>query len=386
MVHIIQKPDLFLSSLQIGLTLTELLLGWFGGVSVSDYVVHFFESIPALQDYSVILGNCVSLAIITYCAILLEIVPKRITMIYPEEMLLCTSYVMRFYIIVIYPFVWILTASIKLCLKALKIRDIDEKTSVEEILFVINQAHHSGVLHKIESGMMKRMVTLSDMQVGAIMTPRNKIVMLDLDKRVDYNVKLLHDHNFTYFPAVKGNLDNFIGIVPTKEVYRNANLDNAVLQKIALKTPVLYIPEVSKLTKLIELLDIHQTKFAMVVDEYGDIEGVVTFTDVIQSFLGDTAKISERGRRNISRCKDGTYVIDGNVLVDEVKDVLNIDALPGEDEEEYRTLASFLIKYLDNIPKVGDYVKHNNWIFVVDKMDKNRIEKVHVSDVSECKT
>lgn len=377
-MSIVQKPDLFLSSVQIGLTLTELMLGWFGGISMSDYVACIFENIPFLHQYSSALGTVVSLALITYCAILVEVIPKRIAMVYPERALLYTSYLMQFYIALIYPFVWFLTKSIQHCLKTLRINADNEKTSVEEVLFVINQARHTGILHKIEGSMMKRVVTLSDMQVGAIMTPRSKIVMLDIQKKMEHNMRLVYNSSFTYFPVVNADLDNFIGVVSIKDMYTKTHLDVDILVNTAKRSKILYIPEVSKLTRLIELMDENKTKFAVVVDEYGGIEGLVTFTDVIQSFLGDNAHVFKKAVRNIAKHKDGSYVADGNVLIEEIKEVLCMDTLPGEDEEEYRTLASFLIKYLDNIPKVKDYVECESWKFIIEKMDKNRIEKVRI--------
>ena len=386
-LHIVQKPDIFLSTVQIGLTITSLLLGWFGGISISSYMIKLFEKISYLREYSVFCGNISSIVIIAYFAILIEVVPKRVTMLYPERILLYVAYAMKFCILIAYPFALFLTASTRFCLKILKINKKDnDHTSIDEILFVVNQACHSGILHQIESGMVKRALTLSDMQAGAIMTPRSKIIMLNLQKKNVYNIRLICNNNFTYFPVVKDNLDNFIGIVSAKVIHKHRELSNEILEEIAIKSQVLYVPESTKLTKLIELFKIKKTKFSIVVDEYGEIEGIVTFSDIIQAFLGDVADIIDKGVRSIIDKKDdGSYIVDGNILIEEIKELLSIEILPAEEEEEYRTLASFLIKYLDNIPKIGEKVECCSWQFTIIKMDGNRIDKVYIIPIPDDK-
>ncbi len=381
-IKLTQQPELFLSTVQIGITLMSLLLGVFGGTTITGHVSSLLHDIPYLAAYSHVIGYSLSILVITYFTVLSEIVPKRIAMLNPEKIAARVSYGMYFFITLLYPLIWVLTRSTKFLIQIFRIKNNDAHVSVEEIKFLINQAENSGTLDKTERDMIKRLVNLSDMQVGAIMTPRNKIISLDLSNSEQVNVNKLKQHQFNYFPVINGELNNLIGIIPIKKLFNKLTITNSNLEEIAGQFQVLYIPEVAKVTKLIELFKEKQTKIAIVLDEYGDIEGLVTFNDILKTFVGDIAILMEGKKPGIIRKKDGSYIVDGNILIEEIMEQLHLTSLPGEEDEDYRTLASFILKQLGTIPRTGDTFQAMGWEFKVVKMDKFRIDRVQIKQFS----
>lgn len=408
---IIQNPERLLSTVQIAITLLGLILGFFSGEYLSDYIVSLLNGIAFFKEYSNVLGHIILFITMTYFTVMSEILPKRIAMLHPEKIACYTSFVMIGFMKLVYPIVYLLTLSVHLGMKIFKIKDYGNKVSVDEIKFLINQAAISGTFKDEEKDMFRRFIHVGYMLVGAIMTPRNKLVVLDINKDANYNIKLLKKYKFSYFPVINKDLNNLIGIVSTKDVminninnhnfnydmnlstrgilnqdntkYNSSNLHNDSLfnthvENLAKKWKILYVPEVSNLTNLIILLKENNTKISVVIDEYGDIEGIVTFSDIIKTFIGNVGNSSKDNERNVIKKKDGSFTMDGNILIEEVMEQLDLLSLPYDNDEDYRTLASFMLKQFDKIPKAGDSFVSVGWKFTVMKMDKFRIDKVKI--------
>lgn len=374
------EPEMFLSTVQVGITLMSALLGLYGGSSLGAYISRHLEKFPLLAEYRHFIGPVLSILVITYFTVLSEIVPKRIAMMYPEKIAVCMAYFMYLCTKVLYPFVVILTFSTRWCLKFFRIKEGLNHVSIEEIKFTINQTEQSGLLEKTERDMIKRLINISNMQVGAIMTPRNKIIYLNLQDPVEVNANKCRMHPFNHFPVIDGEQGNIIGVVAIKALF-NIVIKNETIRELAISSTVCYIPEMSKVTKLIDLFSKKQVKFALVIDEYGEIEGLVTISDIMKTFLGDLVGIIDGKKPGITTRKDGSYVMDGNTLIEEVMDTIHVTCLPDDEVEEYRTLASFILKQLGTLPKVGDSFIASGWIFRVLKMDRFRIDKVLVIKV-----
>jgi putative hemolysin len=384
-VQILKQPEIFLSTTQIGITLMSALLGLYGGTSISELLAHQIEILPHLghylKDYSMIIASCFSLATITYFAVLSEILPKRIAMLQPEKIASLTAYATAFIIKITYPLSFILTASTKYLLKYFKIEDNSNNVSIEEIKFVLSQAVNVGTLHKTEHDLLKRLINLMNMQVGAIMTHRNKIVYLDLKDSDQNNKDKLKKYNFNYFPVLNGSLDKIIGIVSVKSLFSHQTVNNISLAEAAKASPLVFVPEMARITKLIDLFSSQQVKTALVVDEYGDLEGIVTLNDIMRHFLGDLALLMEGKKSTLVEKDDGSFLVDGSTSIEELLELLHLHSLPGDEEEDYRTLGGFLLKQLGTLPKVGDLVKTDKYLFKVTKMDKKRVDRVLVMQV-----
>lgn len=381
-MKIMQHPEIFLSTMQIGITLMSALLGLYGGTSVSEYLAIQINEIPYvgeyLSEYSLIIASVISLSLITYFAVLSEILPKRIAMLQPEKIASLTSYGISLVIKFTYPLSFILTASTKCLLKLFKIKDNSNNVSIDEIKFVLSQAVSVGTLHKTEHDLLKRLINLMNMQVGAIMAPRNKIVSLDIGDKEKNNIDKLRKYSFNFFPVINGSLDQIIGVVSIKSLFSQTNVTNAALYESAKASNVVFVPEMAQITKLIDLFSSKQVKTALVVDEYGDIEGIVTLNDIMRTFLGDLAILMDGRKPSVVERSDGSFVLDGNISIEELYELLQISSLPGDEEEDYRTLASFMLRQLGTLPKIGDIVTASNLVFKVTKMDKKRIDKVVV--------
>ncbi len=381
-IKLIQQPEVFLSTMQIGITLMSALLGLYGGTSISEHIAIKIADLPYvgvyIADYSILIASFLSLAIITYFAVLSEIVPKRIAMLQPEKIASLTAHCITVVIKLTYPLSTILTASTKYLLKLFKVKDNTNNVSIEEIKFMLNQAVNTGTLYKTEHDLLRRLINLINMQVGTIMTPRNKIISLDISDNEKSNVAKLRKYSFNYFPVINGALDQLIGVVSIKTLLNYSQITNAVLYECAKASNIAYIPEMARITKLIDLFSAKHVKTAFVLDEYGDIEGVVTLNDVMRTFLGDLAVLMDGKKPGIVKCKDGSFIIDGNTSIEELFELLHISSLPGDDEEDYRTLASFMLRQLGTLPKINDIVTAEGTTFKVLKMDKKRIDRVLV--------
>ena len=381
-MKIMQQPETFLSTIQIGITLMSALLGLYGGTSISEYLALQINHIPYigeyLDEYSIVIASFISLSTITYFAVLSEILPKRIAMLQPEKIASLSAYGISFIIKLIYPLSCILTVSTKFLLKLFKIKDQSNNVSIDEIKFVLSQAVSVGTLHKTEHDLLKRLINLMNMQVGAIMTPRNKIICLDISDKEKNNLDKLRKYSFNFFPVINGSLDQIIGVVSIKSLFIQSQVTNTLLYETGKSSKMVFVPEMARITKLIDLFSTKHVKTALVVDEYGDIEGIVTLNDVMRTFLGDLAVLMDGNKPAVVERDDGSFIVDGNISIEELYELLEISSLPDDEEEDYRTLASFMLRQLGTLPKTGDIIHAASFIFKVIKMDKRRIERVLV--------
>lgn len=371
-------PETFLSTAQVGITLMSILIGFYGGSCITADVELLLSSINIFASYSSAISYFLVLVIVTYCTVLGEIIPKRIAMLYPEKVASTVAIGMLFFAKLAYPLVWILTISTQTALKIMQInKNPDSKISMDELRFIINQAQTSGMLAETEHDILKRIIHLSNTQVGAVMTPRNKLVYLNLKDKEASNIQKLKKYPFNYFPVTDGDLNNLIGIVAVKTLLSSV-VTNYKIKSLAYNFPIIYIPEMAKVSKLIDILREKKARIAIVLDEYGEVEGIVTLNDVLKILVGDLAIGMSDKQPDIIKNKDGSYTVSGNVLIEEVMYLLELSSLPGDEDEDYRTLASFILKQVGHLPKPGDEFITMGWKFKVTKMDKMRIESVSI--------
>ncbi len=389
-IKLTNRPESFLSTAQVGITLMSILIGFYGGTSIADYIAAKFSPLDEYWGpYSSVLGSVCSFIVITYFTVLGEIVPKRIALAQPERFAAIAAYGMVVFLNAIYPLVWLLSVSTKFLIRLLGVDTVTTYVSIEEIKFLVTQAENVGTLARVERNMINRLVHLNNMQVGAIMTPRNRIIALDITDNDTVNEAKVKEHTFSYFPVISGSLSTILGVIPIKTLFKgngiaaNPPVNNILLYEFAKASNVVYIPEVARVTKLIEVFRQKHSKIAMVLDEYGEIEGIVTFSDVLKTFVGDITALIEGKTPTIVAKQDGSFIADGNALIEEVKESLNLLSVPGEEEEDYRTLASFILKQLGSIPQIGDSFTTTRWKFQVTKMDRFRIDRVLIIPIGQ---
>ncbi len=372
-------PNTFLSTTQIGITLVGILAGAFGGATIADELSTLFRSIPSLAPYSQILSIGIVVIGITYLNIVLgELFPKRLALSSPEKIasFLAPSLIMLSKIVS--PFVYVLSASTEIIVKFMGIKPSTESaTTEEEIKILIDQGTDAGVFEEAEQDIMERVFRLGDRRAEMMMTPRSEIVWLDINDSIQAMHEKIAGHPYSFFPVCEGNLDDVVGVVQAKDILSCTFKDNCINLKDSLLPP-LVLPGSMKALKVLEQFKKTGVHLATLIDEYGVVQGVVTLTDVLEALVGDIPHIDELAEPQKIRREDGSWLIDGMMLIDDFKEIFDIDKMPEEDIGLYQTIGGFVVLYLERIPTSGDRFEWGGLSFEVVDMDDNRVDKLIV--------
>lgn len=386
-LHLYKNPEKLLSIVLIGMTSVGVVSGLLGGNTIADQLAQLIAPLPFIGIYSKVIGEAITVLLVVYVTVCSELIFKRIAMLHPERSAILTSYIIIFFYYLFYPVMIVLSSSSSWALKLLQIKESKQELSVEEFKMLLQQVEGHGTSDSTGTEMIRRLLNLDDMQVGTVMTPRNQMVCLELADSEEANRDRIISNPFNYFPVTDGGIPNIIGVVSAKQ-FLDHRFNNSTLQECARSKSVLYIPEMAKLTNLMDMFREKKSRIAIVIDEYGGIEGIVTLNDILKTFVGDLATLTDGQNPTVQRKADGSYIVSGSISVEEVMEIMEVTSLPGEDEEEYRTLASFILKQLNKVPRANDHFTTMGWTFKVLRMDKFRISKVamirrHKSDEKE---
>ncbi len=373
-------PEFFLSTVQIGVTFLNILIGMFTGKELTDDVVIILHDIGISTENSELIAYIFILISITYLTVLGEIIPKRIALFYPEKIALFIAPVMIFTGKVFFPFVKLLDLSTRSILFIVRLKKPKnaEDISIEEVRFIVKQAQTEGLFAETEHDIIRRVVNLNDMQVGAIMTPRHKLITIQKSDTKEVIWNKISNTAHTYLPTIEGDFHKILGIMSTKKYLLHKQHSKVKLKNCFVNFT--YIPDLTKVSHLIEIMKVKKIPVALVVDEYGSVEGMVTISDIFKIFIHDLASLYEEQGAQVKKLKNG-YIVDGNILTDEVMELIGVDSLPDEEEEDYRTLASFILKQLGRVAQVGDTILLANWTLKILSMDNFRIGSVKLTKV-----
>ena len=365
-----EDPNRFLSTVQIGITLVGILAGAFGGATIADDLAGQIEKIDALAKSADALAVALVVLLTTYLSLIIgELVPKRLAIQNPERIAMLVARPMQMISGVAYPLVWFLGLSTDSVLKLLRVREFDDPpVTEEEIQVMLHQGTETGVFYRHEQEMIAGVFRLDDIPTQALMTPRANVVWLDVNADMDAIRESLLQNEFTYFPVCDKDLDNLIGVVRGRDLlpYILAG-KKPDLHELAL--PPLYIPENALASTALERFRGNKSYYAIVIGEYGGVEGIVTLNDVIDAVVGDIDEPDAIER------EDGSWLVDGLMPRLQLEELLNIKELPGEG---YSTLAGFIMQELDDIPQLADRIEWDGHTFEVIDMDGKRIDKVLV--------
>ncbi|MGE5401412.1 MAG: hemolysin family protein [Ignavibacteriales bacterium] len=375
------SPGTFLSTVQIGVTAISVIAGALSGATLGKRLASVFSTIPLLRDYSDILGYVIVVVIITFFTLVIgELVPKRIGLNNPEKIAIRVSGPMSTLSRVGSPLVAILSRSTDFILKLLNVKPSTEpNVTEEEIKMLIRQGNKAGIIEKAERDILESVFRLGDKRVEAVMTPRTKIIWLDLNAPREENLKVILDSQLTNFPVCEETLDNLKGIISIKDLYYYHREGKEVRLHELLVEP-LFIPEGTRALKLLERFKEAKKYIAIIIDEYGGVEGLVTITDLVEELLGELSRPNEVDTY-IKRRDDGTFLVDGMTPVDEFKSVFRLESLPGEEDEDFQTVGGFILLKMEKIPKEGEKFESVGLRFEIMDMDGNRIDKILVSNV-----
>jgi putative hemolysin len=378
-----ESPTRFLSVVQVGMTLCSIVAGAVGGAGFSDrFAAWLVRVAPSLSAYSHAVAFALVAGGITFVTLLFgELVPKRIALSNPERMAMAVAGPMQALSWLAQPVVWLLIALTDAVVKFLGISPRKEAPITdEELSILIEQGLHAGTFNKAEQQMVESVLALDRLPVTALMTPRPKIVFLKLDDPDETNWRKIVASGHSYFPVFQGNRDQVIGMAAVKALWAHSAIGLQTSLK-NLIVPPLVVPETLQAMQLLEQFKKTGKHVALVADEFGAIQGLVTLIDVLEAIVGDLPALGRRNQPEARRREDGSWLLEATLSTGALKTLLQIDALPGEDEADYQTLAGFVVTQFGRIPAAGDYFDWAGRRFQVSEMDRHRVDKVIVSRV-----
>lgn len=379
-LELAENPTQFLSTIQIGITLVGIVNGAFGGATLSGPLAEALAGIPLFAPYSGPLAGVIVVAVITYLTLVIgELVPKRVAMNSAERIASLVSRPIRFLSWTAAPLIRLLSASTEAVLTAIGARRPTEpEVTEEDVRVLISQATRAGVFQEAELDMVESVFRLADRRVSVLMTPRPDVVAVDAEDPPEENWRIMMESRHVYFPVYREHLDNLLGIVSVRDLWaRTIAGESADLTKAI--QPALFVPESVLALAVLEKFRASGARIALVTDEYGSIQGLVTIHDIMESIVGDIPSADYPPESPTVRREDGSWLLDGMLPIDEFHDLLGVGALPGEGRGYYQTLGGFVMMYLERTPNTGDRFAWNDLRFEVIDMDGHRVDKVLVT-------
>ena len=374
-------PSRLLATVQIGITIIAVLLGSFGEATLGEQLQEYLEGLSGfLANYAHAISMAVVVLGISYFSLILgELVPKRIAMLRPEGIAAALGRFMRSLARIGAPIEWLLSTTTDLLLKLIPLRGERAPVTDQEIGFMLREGVAAGHIPQGETAIVEMALRLGDRRVSAVMTPRTQIEFLDLDDPEEEIRRRIRESAYSRFPVVQGGTHQLAGILQVKDLL-SASLDGQPFNLRAVLRPPLFLPNTVTVLRALEVFRSSGEPMALVVDEYGDLEGLVTLTDILEALVGELPEAGETDPRIVKR-EDGTWLIDGMVGLDELKQVLGVAQLPGEDPD-FHTLGGYLMARLNRVPMVADRIIAGDWRFEIVEMDGRRVDRVLVAPVS----
>ena len=379
-LRLANAPNNFLATVQVGITLIGILSGAVGGATLAQRLQPLLSRIPQLRPYSEALSLAIVVSIITYLSLVIgELVPKRIALNNPEQIATRVAAPMRSLSRLTAPLVHILAMSTDSLVALLGIKASDQPDiTEEEIKVLIRQGAESGMFEEAEQAMVERVFRLGDRPIKAIMTPRTEITWLDTEASLEENLQVVMESSHARFPVGRDSLDNCVGIIRGRSVLA-AQLSGDLTDLESICQPPLYVGENIRALNVIEQFKQTGIHIALVIDEYGGIEGLVTLNDLMEAIVGGLPSLEDQEEPMIIQRQDGSWLLDGLLDINELKDLLQWKELPQEASGDFHTLGGLVMHYLGYIPRSGEqFVLHDLRFEVVD-MDGPRVDKVLVS-------
>lgn len=383
-LELASNPNQLLSAVQIGMSLVSILTGAFGGVTLASGLSIYIKGIPFLSTYSDGLSLMIVVFLIAFFNLVIgELVPKRIALSNPERIASLVAPYLRVFSKAVSPLILLLSGSTDLVLRALGVRSyVEPSITEEEIRILIDQGTSAGVIEEEEQDIMERVFSLGDRPVNSIMTPRGDIVWLDIDDSPVEIQRKISQGPYSMFPVCDRRLDNVLGVVQAKDLLTCNLQDNKVDLKSSLLPP-LFVPESIRALKVLEKFKQTGIHLAIVLDEYGSVQGIVALIDLLEGLVGDIPHIDDLAEPQIVQRNDGSWLVDGSLSIEEFKEGLNINSLPEEDSGLYQSIGGFAMMQLEKLPSTGDHFEWDGYRFEVMDMDERRVDKLLVTPLTK---
>jgi putative hemolysin len=372
-------PTHFLSTVQFGVTLSGIVAGVYGGAVIARHLAAGLAYFPALAAHRQWISVALVVTGITFVSIVIgELIPKRVALAAPERIAVILSRPMALVARLAAPFVWFLTVSTEGLAKVLHLKaPTDAPVTDEEVSTLIEEGMHTGVFHKAEKEMVEGVLGLDHLPVTALMTPRPKIVWLNIDDSDEVNWRKIVASGHSHFPVYHETRDQVLGMVAVKALWAHSAIGLPTHLKNLL-TPPLIVPETMMAMQLLESFKKTGKHTALVADEFGSFQGMVTLIDVLEAIVGDLPDQMRRAKPEAKQREDGSWLMDATVPISELKERLGLAELPHEREADFQTLGGFVVTHLGRIPAAADCFEWQGWRFEVVDMDRQRVDKVLV--------
>lgn len=385
-LELAKNPNRFLSTVQIGITFVGIFAGAFGAETLTGAVSGLIGKFGFVGQYIDTLALFIVVSVITYLSLVIgELVPKRIALTNPEKFASLVSLPIQTISAISRPIVDVLSISTEWVLHVFGVKAPAElPISEEEVKLLIREGARVGIFNFAERDIVERTFRLADQKVNMLMTSRNEVVWLNLDRSESDLRKKLARSTYSYLPVCKGKLDNVVGVIRTKELLTHF-LEADAFDVTKLMHKAVFLPESTNALSVLELFKKSGIHVAMVVDEYGNITGLISITDILEALVGDIPTIDEEEDRAIIERKDGSWLVDGLTPIDELKDHFKLRKVPDEKTGQFQTVGGFVMHRLGRIPVAGDAVDLDMLRVEVVDMDGNRVDKLIVRKNGETK-
>ena len=392
-LELANQPERFLSTVQVGITLIGILTGMFGGQAIGRSIGDtLLQAMPSLgttmplvdSSWAATIGVVLAVGLITYLTIVFgELLPKRLALLAPERLASVVALPMHGISRVAKPAVWLLSSSVHGALRLLRLSDTEAaKVSEEEIRLLVIEGHEQGVIDDDERNMMNRVLQLGDRSAESLMTPRTRIAWLDADEDFEANLAAMRATPFSRYPVYRDSDADVIGILEVKSLLDRIGRSGFDLFRHLREA--LFVSESTPALKLLEIFREEKQSLALVVDEYGDITGLITVNDLLEAVIGRTrsGEGSDATPLVVTR-DDGSILVDGSLTTDTVRELLGGAKLPDEEEHDFHTAAGMVIAHFGRIPNTGEWFEWEGWRIEVVDLDGPRIDKLLLQKLPE---
>lgn len=374
-LNLANKPENFLSTVQMGITVVGILTGLYSGEKITDDFAAWLQKWPATAPYSYGLATTIVVIIVTYFTIIFgELVPKRLGLSRPEGIAKVVARPMRLLSLLTYPFISLLSWSSNMVIRLLGLKPNDNLVTEEEIKAIIDQGTEQGAIEETEQEIIERVFHLSDRNITSLMTHRSDIVWFNLDETEEMIREKIIREPHSIYPICDKSIDDLKGVVAIKDLYISP--DDVALKD--LMRPALFVPENNTAFQVMEKFKESKLHSCFIVDEYGSILGMITLNDILEAIIGDMPQ-PDVPEYEINEREDGSYLVDAQIPFYDFLARFEKTEWMNEGEQEFDTLAGFILHQLERIPFTGDKLEWKGFTIEIIDMDGHRIDKVLVS-------
>lgn len=377
-LQLANSPTRFLSTVQVGITLVGILAGAFAGATLAEQLSASLAHIPVVAAYREAIAVGVVVLLITYLSLIFgELLPKRLALSRPEQIASRIAKPMHLLSIVAAPVIRILSFSTDFVYRLFRIpATAEEPISEAEVNLLMRHGTQVGIFEPQEQQIVARVFHLDDLRADAIMTPRHEVIWIDLNDPAERVCNLIQAHQHSQYPVAIEDLDQVQGVVKVKDLLAQLLCGQDMdIQEVV--KPVPFVPENMSALQVLEQFKHYRSHIALVIDEFGGVQGLLTVNDLLETMVGDIPLDEQENESAVQR-EDGSWLVDGNFTTVEFKELFNIDVLPEEELRLFQTLGGFIMTMLQRVPKSGDQLEWSGFRMEVMDMDRRRVDKVLV--------